>query len=190
MTESKKIKYKKKTNYKKTKKHVGSGPANSKQGSQEEEEKQYEINKINDAVQYLEDANSSDKEINEVEKRLNEIYSNMTRRKINELAIQLYSELQRRHPELQGNKEKIEKKILEYSNEDITHILYPWNAKPDSHDPSLTFGGRKKKLKVKNLKKIKLISDTFVENLKLQQLGGQKKAEVSYVLKSIRNKKR
>ena len=186
MTKSKKINYKLKTKSKKTRKYIGSGNIIGKiaeqiipeTNTQEEEEKKLqeeEEKKLQEEYYNYDDLEASTSD--EAERIQNEHDDTILRR-----------EMERMHPN--NTKEEITKKIEELEDWEKLHIINPDTAPEGEHHPSLFFGGKRSKNKLIKRKTFNFVSKSFVEKIKLQQLGGQKKIEASYILNSIRKKRK
>ena len=177
MTKSKKINYKLKTKSKKTRKYIGSGniigkiaeQINPETNTQEEEEKKLQEEYYN--YDDLEAGTSDEAE------RIQNEHDTILRR-----------EMERMHPN--NTKEEITKKIEELEDWEKLHIINPDTAPEGEHHPSLFFGGKRSKNKLIKRKTFNFVSKSFVEKIKLQQLGVQKKIEASYILNSIRKKRK
>lgn len=177
MTKSKKINYKLKTKSKKTRKYTGSGniigkiakQINPETNTQEEEEK-----KLQEEYYNYDDLEAG---TNDEAERIQNEHDTILRR-----------EMERMHPN--NTKEEITKKIEELEDWEKLHIINPDTAPEGEHHPSLFFGGKRSKNKLIKRKTFNFVSKSFVEKIKLQQLGGQKKIEASYILNSIRKKRK
>ena len=177
MTKSKKINYKLKTKSKKKIKYTGSGniigkiakQINPETNTQEEEEK-----KLQEEYYNYDDLEAG---TNDEAERIQNEHDTILRR-----------EMERMHPN--NTKEEITKKIEELEDWEKLHIINPDTAPEGEHHPSLFFGGKRSKNKLIKRKTFNFVSKSFVEKIKLQQLGGQKKIEASYILNSIRKKRK